>query len=176
MTTGQRIRSERKLKGLTQEALGQKLGVSGAAIAQYETGRRKPKMDTLRRIAKALDIDVNKLSQSLLDIEENDPEYVRIRNELLKRHGLINDDPLPGQYIVAPTEDEDNSKPWPSIRVAPGQEVKISEDAAAVAIAFDSAFDGDKEIVRLALGIESETMPRRARRQSRNTLPSSSTD
>lgn len=65
MTTGQRIKAERRAKGLTQEELGQKLGISGAAIAQYETEKRRPKLETLAKIAKALEIDIRNLDDNL---------------------------------------------------------------------------------------------------------------
>ena len=56
MTTGDRIRNARKKAGLTQKELGEKLGVTGSLIGIYETNRRKPKPDTLQRMADALGI------------------------------------------------------------------------------------------------------------------------
>lgn len=56
MTTGQRIQQARKKAGLTQKELGEKLGVSVSFIAQYETDKRKPKKETLEKIAGALDV------------------------------------------------------------------------------------------------------------------------
>lgn len=61
MTTGQRIKAARKKAGLTQEDLGKKLGVSGSFIAQYETNNRNPKLETLQRIAVALETAVSEL-------------------------------------------------------------------------------------------------------------------
>ena len=57
MTTGARIKAARKKAGMTQDDLGAKLGVSGSMIAQYETGKRKPKIETLKKIADALKVD-----------------------------------------------------------------------------------------------------------------------
>lgn len=56
MTLGERIKAARKAAGMTQEALGKKLGVSGSYIAQYETNKRRPKPATLLKIADALDV------------------------------------------------------------------------------------------------------------------------
>lgn len=61
MTVGERIRKARKAKGLTQEELAKSLGVSFAMIGQYERGERNPKLDTLQRIADALDVNVGLL-------------------------------------------------------------------------------------------------------------------
>lgn len=58
MTTGERIRSVRKERGLTQKALGELLGVTQATVAQYETNPNPPKIETLRRIADALAVPV----------------------------------------------------------------------------------------------------------------------
>ncbi len=54
MTVAECIKIARKKAGMTQEELGRKLGVSGSMIAQYETGKRHPKMETKEDIAFAL--------------------------------------------------------------------------------------------------------------------------
>ena len=53
---GRIIKEARKEKGLTQKELGEKLGVSYQMIAQYESGRRKPKIETLKRISAVLGV------------------------------------------------------------------------------------------------------------------------
>ena len=58
MTIGDRIRALRKEKGLTQKELAQKLGVSASMIGQYETSVRKPKFETVEKIADALGINI----------------------------------------------------------------------------------------------------------------------
>ena len=70
MNIGEKIRKARKEKKLTQEKLGEKLGVSGAMIAQYETGKRNPKMETLNKIAKALDVPITELDANIIDLSE----------------------------------------------------------------------------------------------------------
>ena len=56
MNTGERIKTARKQAGLTQKELGEALGVSFQAVAQWETGRRVPKVETLQRIGEALGV------------------------------------------------------------------------------------------------------------------------
>ena len=56
MTIGDNIKKIRAEKKLSQKALGNILGVSQAMIAQYETGKRIPKIETVDRIANALDV------------------------------------------------------------------------------------------------------------------------
>lgn len=56
MTIGDRIREFRKSRGLTQKELGERLGLSYQAIAQWENNLRKPKTETIIKIACALGI------------------------------------------------------------------------------------------------------------------------
>ena len=48
---GNRIAWLRIKKGLTQEALGKKLGLSASAIGMYEQGRREPSISILISLA-----------------------------------------------------------------------------------------------------------------------------
>lgn len=57
MTTGQLIQQARKNAGLSQKQLGEKLGLSASMIGQWENDLRNPKIETLVRIAKALNVD-----------------------------------------------------------------------------------------------------------------------
>jgi transcriptional regulator with XRE-family HTH domain len=54
---GERLRSRREGLGLTQRALAQKLGVEGSYIAFIESGRRKPSLKLVARLADALGLD-----------------------------------------------------------------------------------------------------------------------
>lgn len=59
--TGDVIRSLRESKGLTQEALAQKLFVSGKAVSKWETGKGYPDVSLLEPLAAALGISVIEL-------------------------------------------------------------------------------------------------------------------
>ena len=54
MTVGQRIRYARKKMGMSQKDLADKLGISYVGVSQWENDKRKPKYETLQRIAHAL--------------------------------------------------------------------------------------------------------------------------
>lgn len=57
MDIGQKIKEARLAKGLTQEELGNLVGLQKSAIAKYETGRVvNIKRSTLQKLAKALDL------------------------------------------------------------------------------------------------------------------------
>lgn len=69
MTTGERIKNARKEKKLTQEQLGKKLGISGAMVSQFENSKTPPKIQTLKKIAFALDISPLSLMVDIKSIE-----------------------------------------------------------------------------------------------------------
>lgn len=51
------LKEARKKSGFTQQKLAEKLQVTPAMIAQYETGKRKPRNSTLSKIADALGME-----------------------------------------------------------------------------------------------------------------------
>lgn len=66
----QRIRAFRKLKGLTQLELAQRLDVSIAIVGAIERGTRKADSRILRQIADALGVDAKELAAAQLRKEE----------------------------------------------------------------------------------------------------------
>lgn len=66
MTIGENIRRMRIERNMTQKELGEKLGgISQQQIGQWETGKVNPKLETVQKIAKALEVYLG-------DIYEND--------------------------------------------------------------------------------------------------------
>ena len=66
---GENIKKFRKLKGLTQKELAEKLGITQQSVAQYERTNKLPKLETLLYIADALDITLNGLLFGESDLE-----------------------------------------------------------------------------------------------------------
>lgn len=58
---GSHIRKLRKKRGLSQEALGEKLKVTRQAISQWERGNTQPDLDMLTRIAEILEVDIHEV-------------------------------------------------------------------------------------------------------------------
>lgn len=56
-----KIKFYRKMAGLTQKELGEKIGVKHNTISSYESGKNEPEQDMLFKIAAALDISINEL-------------------------------------------------------------------------------------------------------------------
>ena len=51
MKLHEKIYSQRKLKGLSQEVLAEKLGVSRQAVSKWETGEALPEITKLKGLA-----------------------------------------------------------------------------------------------------------------------------
>jgi transcriptional regulator with XRE-family HTH domain len=99
---GQSIRVQRLHKGLTQEQLGSKLGVTFQQIQKYENGKNRVGSGRLYQIAEVLDVPVSfffkaetsaqsKRGASPFDLL-NDPlsvqmlhEFLRIRDKSIRR-------------------------------------------------------------------------------------------
>lgn len=70
MTLGQRIQQLRKDKGMSQEALGEALGVSRQAISKWESDLTIPEIDKLIALSRLFGTSVG----ALLGVEEGAPE------------------------------------------------------------------------------------------------------
>ena len=53
---GDRIREIRQARGITQSELARRVGLATVTIRQYENGSREPRLDTIKQIAAALDV------------------------------------------------------------------------------------------------------------------------
>jgi transcriptional regulator with XRE-family HTH domain len=64
MKTGQlgmRIKEARGRKGMSQEEVASKAGIHRVTLANIERGAKTPTLDTLERLAKALELPLRKL-------------------------------------------------------------------------------------------------------------------
>lgn len=57
MNIGAKIKEIRTKKGMTQKQVADLCGMADSAIRKYESGKQTPKLDTLQKIANALDCD-----------------------------------------------------------------------------------------------------------------------
>lgn len=87
MTVGQNIRKFRKEKKLTQKKLGELCGINEVQIRQYELEKANPKLETLNKIAAALNVEIG----FLLDYEPyfKSPELSQLSRELNGEEGII---------------------------------------------------------------------------------------
>lgn len=115
MQTGDLIKKVRLQAGLTQAELAERLGVTPQAISQYERGVKKPKYETIRRIADAvgchplelipeddvkhtpgiLAFSMRQMADSVTNIDElisKDSKERKYKQELLDSFGRLNED------------------------------------------------------------------------------------
>lgn len=96
MTLGKIIQAARKQVGMTQVELGEKLGVSGSMIGQWENDLRNPKSETVGRIAEALGYPFMELF-----LADTDDFMVKTRDKL---EAIRAEDEARGREISAAAE------------------------------------------------------------------------
>lgn len=69
MPTGLKIKEIRTKKGLTQKQLSEKCNMYESQIRKYENGQANPKMETLQKIATALECNISDLLDDLTKTE-----------------------------------------------------------------------------------------------------------
>ena len=60
---GERLKEWRARRRMTQETLGEKIGSDGPRVHRLEKGAENPTLETLDKVADALEIDVSQLLQ-----------------------------------------------------------------------------------------------------------------
>lgn len=74
MTTGQKIQALRKGRGLTQEQLAARLGVSRQAVSRWELDETLPDTQNLLPLKEALGVSIDTLLDSTRGLEEPAPQ------------------------------------------------------------------------------------------------------
>ena len=85
---GERLRKTRESKGLSQGELGQKAGLQPSAISHFESGRRSPSFDNLRRLADALSVTLD----FLLGRESEPRSAGPVADQLFRNFGQMSSD------------------------------------------------------------------------------------
>jgi transcriptional regulator with XRE-family HTH domain len=67
----ERLAALRKDRGLTQQALAERVGIHVSQLRRYEGGGAQPTLDVIRRLAIALSISADQL---VFDVDERGPE------------------------------------------------------------------------------------------------------
>ena len=62
----------RKSSGITQQTLGNYLGVSNRAVSKWETGLAMPSTENIRKLAKIFDVPVDHFFSGLADAERSE--------------------------------------------------------------------------------------------------------
>lgn len=92
MTTGQRIAQKRKEQGLSQEALGEQLGVSRQSVYKWESDTALPEIDKLVALSRLFSVSLG----WLLGVEEQESAGGELTETQLK---LVEE--IAGRYLAA---------------------------------------------------------------------------
>ena len=74
MKLGEKIKSLRKSKGVSQESLAAMLKINRNFLSRIETGKSEPTSSILKQIAEIFNIDLN----SLLEIEDEENKQLHL--------------------------------------------------------------------------------------------------
>ena len=96
MVLGERIKNRRIELKMTQEELGNQIGVSKVAICNYENNIRTPKLETISKLAEVLNLEIGYILGQDVNIVSEDytlrmklpKEDLKILNELKKHKKL----------------------------------------------------------------------------------------
>ena len=95
MKFSEKIVFMRKKRGISQDRLAQKMGVSRQTIYKWEADLNTPEFKKIERLAEILDISYDLLLDDSIDLEEHfnaDSEKANIENEQSKKQDDINKD------------------------------------------------------------------------------------
>ncbi|MGG1518480.1 helix-turn-helix transcriptional regulator [Paenibacillus oryzisoli] len=74
---GQRIRINRERFNMTQEEMGEKVGLTRSSIANIELGRQKIQLDTLYQVAITLNLEILELLPSINELEKDENDNIQ---------------------------------------------------------------------------------------------------
>lgn len=92
---GKNIRDVRALKNMSQQAVADKCGFANTILSQYENGKKVPNLITTAKIAKALDVSIDRLyygdeNNAFINSEADDGRKIVNSIYLLWSKGVIN--------------------------------------------------------------------------------------
>ena len=105
MLLSKRLKELRISNGLTQRELGERVNVTKVSICCYENGTRVPTLDTLTKLGKVLDVDVDYLlgydnpvkpkgkNKKVTSMAEEEIEFIKGLREIESLHQKILDNP-----------------------------------------------------------------------------------
>lgn len=130
MTIGQNLRALRKKRGLTQSQLGALCGMTGGAVSSYENGVTVPRRQVVQRLARALDVSPDRLTQDAVPPLSPAPQpsdallYHGVLAVLKQLYGIVE-----GRVIVG---ENGLQRRFYVIKQIPGDFVLYDSDIAAI--------------------------------------------
>lgn len=106
MTFGEKVQSYRKKKGLSQEELADKIGVSRQAVQKWESGNSMPELNKLILLSDVLELSLDSLLKDDEKVSIKEEDKLNVNNETNEEH---KQDSLPKSII--PKIKDNNSYP-----------------------------------------------------------------
>jgi transcriptional regulator with XRE-family HTH domain len=75
---GKNIKEYRISRNLSQEELAEKLGLSKRTISNYESGRSRPNLDMLKKIAEELEVEINEIVYGASAVEKKGKHKIAV--------------------------------------------------------------------------------------------------
>ena len=98
-TIGEKIKTLRKERKLTQKELAHKIGVTAPTVTKYENGQLEPNIEVLNKIATTFNISVSTLIE-----DNNSKKELCIEPKLLKLRESFNNEEITADKIDVLTE------------------------------------------------------------------------
>lgn len=96
---GEKIKTLRKERKLTQKELAHKIGVTASTVTKYENGQLEPKIEVLNKIATNFNISVSTLIE-----DNNSKKELCIKHRLLSLRESFNNEEITANKIEELTE------------------------------------------------------------------------
>lgn len=87
MNFGEKLKDLRREKNLTQQTLGQLIGVSTVTVRSWENNSRSPGMEQLMRISRALNTSIDSLLE--VNFDRDDDDLSREERSLLSQYRIL---------------------------------------------------------------------------------------
>lgn len=94
---GTNLRNLRNLKGISLNALGEELNVTGSAISSWELGKKEPNLDMLKKIGNYFRVSIDYLlSHQVSDSESQKKEVVsKLATKIYEKYRDVPDSKKP---------------------------------------------------------------------------------
>ena len=129
---GAQVRALRRERGLTLKALGQRAGLSHPFLSQVERGLARPSLESVQRIAGALDVPVGQLwapprPEEALVIRRDEGDAVEAHGAMLRELAADSGTPIVREWTA-------RSRRWPAAADARPGELLIYVARGAVEV------------------------------------------
>lgn len=103
MTIGTNIKRHRQAMGLTQDKLGEKIGVTGKAVSAWELGAKIPRMNSIQRMAEVFGVSKSVLVDDHPLSSISPIEYIPILGRVAAGQGCFADNNI-DSYQAVPSD------------------------------------------------------------------------